>query len=80
MRIEISTAFETSHIEDYKTKITAKIVNNNGVVLCEGEDVDAWPDPNKYRASAKKATQAALRRFEELLNNARDVAKKSGLY
>lgn len=79
MKIEISTEFETSHTENYSTTITARIVNDKGIVLCEGEDKDDWPDPKCRRASAKEATRTALSRFEQLLNNARDVAKKSGL-
>lgn len=79
MRIEISTEFETSHCANYRTKITSKIVNSSGVVLCEGEDVDSWPDPNMRRATAQGATKRVLLNFEHMLNNARDVAQKSGL-
>ncbi len=79
MKIEISTAFEMSYSDHYKTKIVAKIVNDNGVVLCEGQDEDSWPDANERRASAKAATRIALDRFERMLRNARDVAEKSGL-
>jgi hypothetical protein len=79
MKIEISTEFETSHIKNYQTKITARIVNDKGVVLCEGKDTDSWPDPNERRASALNATRDALSRFQQLLDNARDVAQRSGL-
>ena len=79
MKIEISTEFETSHTDNYKTKILARIVNDQGVVLCEGEDHDAWPDAKERRASAKEATRIALDKFARMLSNARDVAKKSGL-
>lgn len=79
MKIEISTEFETSHTENYKTKITARIVDDKGIVLCEGRDEDSWPNAKDRRASAKEATRIALSKFEQLLDNARDVAKKSGL-
>jgi len=79
MNIEISTKFDTSFTEDYRTRITAKIIGNEGVVLCEGMDVDDWPDPKKRRASVKEATLDALNKLERMLSNARDVAKKSGL-
>jgi hypothetical protein len=79
MRIEIVTEFETSFTENYSTRITARIVTDKGVVLCEGEDEDSWPDPKERRASAKAATKVALDRLEQMLSNARDVAKKSGL-
>ena len=54
-------------------------MNDQGVVLCEGEDHDSWPNAKERRASAKEATRIALDKFERMLNNARDVAKKSGL-
>lgn len=79
MKIEISTEFETSHSSNYSTKITARIVDAKGQVMAEGESCDSWPDPDERRASAKAATLEALRRLEQVLANARDVAKKSGL-
>lgn len=79
MKIEITTEFETSYTENYQTKITAKIVNDKGVVLCEGQDQDTWPNSKQRQASAKEATRNALNKFEQLLNNVRDVAKKAGL-
>lgn len=79
MKIEISTEFETSHTENYRTKITARIVNDKGVVLCEGTDTDSWSNDNPTRASARNATREALNKFQHLLDNARDVAQKSGL-
>lgn len=79
MKIEISTEFETSHVGDYRTRIVARILNNQGVVLCEGEDADSWPRGSERRASAKEATRVALDKFERMLNNAREVAKLSGL-
>lgn len=79
MKIEISTEFETSLLENYRTKITARIVDGKGQVLATGDDSDAWSDGKERRASAKAATAEALGRLEHLLANARDVAKKSGL-
>lgn len=81
MKIEISTEFETSYTEQYRTKIIARIVNDKGVILCEGADEDYWRgvDEGLKRASAKNATANALNKLEQLLTNARDVAKKSGL-
>lgn len=80
MKIEISTEFEPSHTENYRTKITSRIVNERGVVLCVGEDHDVWLEDAKLRrATAKEATRIALEMFEFLLRNARDVANRSGL-
>jgi histidinol phosphatase-like PHP family hydrolase len=79
MKIEISTSFETSHTENYRTKITARIVEDDGVVLALGEDTDNWPDATKRRASAQEATRRAVAALEHKLKTAIDVAKKSGL-
>lgn len=79
MKIEVSTEFETSYTQNYRTKIIARIVNDAGVVLCEGQDEDSWPNAEQRRATAQEATRVALDKFERLLQNARDVATKSGL-
>lgn len=70
-----------SHVQNYRTKITAKILGDDGVVLSEGVDVDSWQDSGgaeSRRASAGEATSRPSAGSSNC-SPARDVAEKSGL-
>ncbi len=79
MRIEIVTRFDTSHTGNHSTTIEAKILTDTGIEICSGSDRDTWPDAKHARASTKRAVGAALDRMRHMLDNASDVAKRSGL-
>lgn len=79
MKIEIHTVLETSHVQNYRTVIVAKLLTDNGIEICSGSDRDSWPDRTERPASVKEAVKRALDQFNLMLVSVTNVAKVSGL-